>query len=118
MIQPSKIQSLNDKIAQLENQKKLLIKRENEKERKARTKRLIERGAILEGFIPTPTEYTNDQIQAFLKRTIDSDFARKALRQIKPSPDTQNAATSPQNAPQQGASAAPHDGGGVTRSGG
>ncbi|MCL2546214.1 MAG: DUF3847 domain-containing protein [Oscillospiraceae bacterium] len=74
---PDKLTALEEKIEQLEKQKK-----QKEHDRKTRTKRLIERGAILEGLIPKSEDYTNDQIQAFLKRTLDNDFARKALRQI------------------------------------
>lgn len=41
-----KISKLDEKIKQLQAQKNSLIAREKEKERKARTKRLIEIGAI------------------------------------------------------------------------
>lgn len=44
----SQLEKLNQKIAQLEAQKQALIAKEKERERKARTKRLIEIGAIIE----------------------------------------------------------------------
>ena len=77
-----KIATIEDKIAQLENQRKQLIQKHKEQERKARVKRLIERGAILESFIPEAQSYTNEQIQAFLQKTIRTEFARRALSDI------------------------------------
>ncbi len=48
-------------------------------DRKARTKRLIERGAILESLISGADTFTNDQIKAFLEKTIATEHARKIL---------------------------------------
>ncbi|MCL2562709.1 MAG: DUF3847 domain-containing protein [Oscillospiraceae bacterium] len=78
-----RIASIEDKIAQLENQRKQLVQQQKADERKARTRRLIQRGAMLEGFIPDAETYTEDEIQAFLKETIGTDFARRALRKIQ-----------------------------------
>jgi hypothetical protein len=74
-----KIESVQEQIAQLENQRKQLVQQQKNDERKARTKRLIERGAILESIIPNPTAYTNEQIQALLVRIIVPDNVRKIL---------------------------------------
>jgi hypothetical protein len=74
-----KIEGLNAQIAQLENQKKGLLQQQKEAERKARTKRLIERGAILESLIPNAADYTNEQIQTLLVKIILPDNARKIL---------------------------------------
>lgn len=41
------------KIRQLENQQKILLNRQSDMERRARTRRLIEHGAILESVFPT-----------------------------------------------------------------
>ena len=79
-----RIASVEDKIKQLENQRRQLIQKHKADERKARTRRLIQRGAILEGFIPEPADYTEEQIQAFLKETLDTDYARKVLRRMRP----------------------------------
>ena len=51
-------------------------------DRKARTKRLIERGAILESLISGADVFTNEQIKAFLEKTITRDAARKILDRI------------------------------------
>lgn len=77
-----KIESVQEQIRQLENQKKRLMQEEKERERKARTKRLIERGAILESLIPEADAFTNEQIKAFLEKTIRTESARKALANL------------------------------------
>jgi hypothetical protein len=89
-----KIEELNIQLTQLENRKKTIQKRQQDDERKARTKRLIERGAILESRIPNPTNYTNEQIKAFLVKTIQPDTAQKFLDSLTQS-DTDKAAAQP-----------------------
>lgn len=79
-----KIQSVQDQIRQLENQRKRLLQEQKERERKARTKRLIERGAILESLVPDADSYTNEQIQAFLQETVQTEAARKILDGMTP----------------------------------
>lgn len=59
-----KLQELNKKMEQLQNQKKALLARQKNEERKARTKRLIEIGA---------------EIEAALGFSLDTPEARKAL---------------------------------------
>ncbi|MCL1882196.1 MAG: DUF3847 domain-containing protein, partial [Defluviitaleaceae bacterium] len=95
-----KIASVEDKIRQLENQKRQLLKKHKEDERKARTRRLVQRGAILESFIPEPADYTEEQIKTFLKKTLTTDYAKKALHSLKPPQKGENAATTPPNAQQ------------------
>jgi len=79
-----KIANYDEQIAQLMNRKKQEMQKYKAEERKARTRRLIQRGAILEGFIPDAETYTEDEIQIFLKETLATKFARDALRRIKP----------------------------------
>ena len=74
-----RIEGIEAQIQQLENQKKQLIQKQKSDERKARTKRLIERGAILEKFIPNPEALTNEQILSLLEKALTSDYARKVL---------------------------------------
>ncbi|MCL2671363.1 MAG: DUF3847 domain-containing protein [Clostridiales bacterium] len=74
-----RILSVQEQIQQLENQRRKLLQEQKEQERKARTKRLIERGAILESLVSNADSYTNDQIKAFLEKTVQSDAARKIL---------------------------------------
>lgn len=74
-----KIDSIQMQIQQLENQKKKLLQQQKETDRKARTKRLIERGAVLESLIPGADKFTNEQIKAFLEKTVTNDYAQKIL---------------------------------------
>ena len=74
-----RIETLQEKIQQLENEKKRLLNVQKEADRKARTRRLIERGAILESLISSAETFTNEQIKSFLQKTVQSDYARKIL---------------------------------------
>jgi hypothetical protein len=61
-------ESVKEKIRQLENRRKILLNRKADAERKARTHRLIERGAILESVFPEIIPMSGEQVKAFLKR--------------------------------------------------
>jgi len=51
----------------LENRQKILENKQRNEERKARTRRLIERGAILEGVFPLgPPAFPGMEVKAFL----------------------------------------------------
>lgn len=53
-------------LRQLENRQKILLNRQRDAERRARTRRLIERGAILEGVFPMTADLTGEEVKAFL----------------------------------------------------
>jgi len=100
-----KIEGIQAQIQQLENERKRLMQQKKEQERKDRTKRLIERGAILESLIPGAAEYTNEQIKAFLEKTVGSDSARKILASIASQGDVLNASVPSAPPPRSGAKA-------------
>ena len=54
------------KIRQLENRQKILLNRQSDMERRARTRRLIEHGAILEGVFPALVTLPGKEVKAFL----------------------------------------------------
>ena len=56
-----------EKIRQLENRQKILMNRKADVERKARTHRIIEHGAILESVFPEIVPMTGEQVKAFLQ---------------------------------------------------
>jgi hypothetical protein len=93
-----RIAEIELQMEQLEKTKKQLIAQKHEADRKARTKRLIERGAILESLIDGADSLTNDQFKAFLQKTIQSDYARRALDTIKAQDGTTGAAKAPETA--------------------
>lgn len=74
------------KIQQLDNQVKRIMKQDKEKERRQRTKRLIERGAILESVIDNAVGFSNDEIQrlvqfAFQNEQVQAKIKEKVLEQ-------------------------------------
>ena len=54
------------KIRQLENRQKILLNRQSDMERRARTRRLIEHGAILESVFPTLAALPGEEVKVFL----------------------------------------------------
>lgn len=69
------IAKTEEKIRQLQNRRKKLLNQKSEEERKARTHRLIERGAILESLLDEPEQYKNEQIKALLTIALQSTEA-------------------------------------------
>jgi hypothetical protein len=63
-----RIAETKEKIIQYENQAKQLIQKQKDIERKARTRRLIERGAILESFFAEPETLSNEQVKERLAK--------------------------------------------------
>lgn len=53
-------------IRQLENRQKILENKQRNEERRVRTRRLIERGAILEGIFPMAPNLSGVEVKAFL----------------------------------------------------
>ena len=98
-----KIESIQSQIEQLENERKRLVQRQKEQERKDRTKRLIERGAILESLVPGAAAFSNEQIKVFLEKTVGSDSARKILAGMAPQGDVLDASKPSGPPPQRGA---------------
>ena len=59
-------EKVKTEIRQLENRQKILLNRKTDAERKARTRRLIEHGAIMESIFPATTAMTGEEVKAFL----------------------------------------------------
>ena len=62
----SQQEKVQKEIEQLQNRQKILLNRKTDAERKARTRRLIEHGAILESIFPAATAMTGEEVKAFL----------------------------------------------------
>lgn len=60
------MQTVREKIRQLKNRQKILLNKKSNAERKERTHRLIERGAILESAFPSVIPISNEEVKAFL----------------------------------------------------
>ena len=78
-----RLAKIRERKKQIKNEEKLLIQKHKTEERKVRTRRLIERGAILESLIENATELTNDQITTILKRTVGSSYGEKIIAEVK-----------------------------------
>ena len=59
-------QEVLKEIRQLENRKKILENKQRNEERRVRTRRLIEHGAILEGIFPLASSLSGAEVKAFL----------------------------------------------------
>lgn len=72
---------LEKEIRQLENRQKILLNKKADAERKARTHRLIEHGAILESVFPAVAAMTGEQVKAFLLSLSHLPGAREAAEE-------------------------------------
>ena len=59
-------QAVEKKIGQWQNQQKILLNRKRNEEHRARTHRLIGRGAILEAVFPAVVGMEGEEVKAFL----------------------------------------------------
>ena len=75
-----KISNIDLEIEQLKNRKREITQRHKAEERKARTKRLIERGAILESLIPASDALTNDDVKQILSYALETPYVKEYLR--------------------------------------
>ena len=77
------IAKAEEQIRQLNNKKKRLISEQKQAERKKRTKRLIERGAILENVIGNAGDFSNEQLQALLIEIFSSESVRAKVKNLR-----------------------------------
>lgn len=66
-LKENELEKYEKKLVQLKNQEKKIRKQASLEERKKRNHRLIERGAILESFIPNAQDYSNQEIKNILQ---------------------------------------------------
>ena len=77
------IAKAEEQIKQLNNKKKRLISEQKQAERKKRTKRLIERGAILESVLGNTEDFSNEQIQSLLIEIFSSESVRAKVEYLR-----------------------------------
>lgn len=77
-----KINVTEERLRQLKNQEKKILKQDIVKRRKERTHRLITRGAILESFIENAEELTDEEIKIPLEEATKTKEFKKTLRLI------------------------------------
>ena len=59
--------AMAEQLRQLQNRQKILLNKKSDLERRARTKRLIEHGAILESVFPETATMSGLEVTAFLR---------------------------------------------------
>ena len=79
-------EKVKTEIRQLENRQKILLNRKTDAERKARTRRLIEHGAILESIFPAISDMTGEEVKAFLSAI---SHLPEVMRLLKNAPESQ-----------------------------
>ena len=77
------IAKAEEEIRQLQNRKRKLLNQKKAEERKIRTHRLVERGAILESLLEQPEQYTNEQIKGLLETSLRTTQAQEFLRRTE-----------------------------------
>ena len=78
-----KIDDTEQRLRQLKNQEKKILKRDIVKKRKERTHRLITRGAILESLIENAEELTDEEIKILLEEATKTKEFKETLKIIR-----------------------------------
>ena len=73
---------IQNQIDQLEKLKKEVLAKERAKARKERTKRLIERGAILEQYLNEPERLTNEEVSEIIKYAFNTTYVKEYMRRF------------------------------------
>ena len=75
-----KIDDTEERLRQLKNQEKKILKQDIIKRRKERTHRLITRGAILESLIENAEELTDEEIKILLEEVTNTKEFKETLK--------------------------------------
>ena len=75
-----KIDDTEERLRQLKNQEKKILKQDILKKRKDRTHRLITRGAILESLIENAEELTDEEIKILLEEATNTKEFKETLK--------------------------------------
>lgn len=78
-----KIDYTEERLRQLKNQEKKILKQDIIKRRKERTHRLMTRGAILESLIENSKELTDEEIKILLEEAAKTKEFKETLRIIR-----------------------------------
>ena len=75
-----KIEDTEERLRQLKNQEKKILKQDIVKRRKERTHRLITRGAILESLIENAEKLTDEEIKILLEEATKTKEFKETLK--------------------------------------
>ena len=76
----NKIDDTEERLRQLKNQEKKILKQDIVKKRKERTHRLITRGVILENLIEHSEELTDEEIKILLEEATNTKEFKETLK--------------------------------------
>lgn len=77
-----KINALEQKKSFLQGQEKILMKEDKGLVRRARSHRLIERGAMLESYFIRPALLSNDQVKTILEEVFSTRIAELMIEEM------------------------------------
>ena len=75
-------EDIQRQIERLKNQKKEVLAKEKAQARKARTRRLIQRGAILEQYLDNAEDLTNEEIEGIVKYAFNTPYVRDYVKDL------------------------------------
>lgn len=75
-----KIEDTEERLRQLKNQEKKILKQDIVRRRKERTHRIITRGAILESLIENAEELTDEEIKILLEEATKTKEFKETLK--------------------------------------
>ena len=107
-----KIADIELQMSQLDNQRKQLIQKQKEQERKNRTRRLCKRAGLLESMLPDTISLTDEHFKIFLEKTILTEHSRRILDGFK-AMDTDTTAAKSTHTEQESGADESEDGGSV-----
>lgn len=73
-------EDIQAEINQLKNLKKEVVAKEKAQARKERTRRLIQRGAILEQYLMEPEKLANEDVSEILKYAFNTTYVKEYMR--------------------------------------
>ena len=77
-----KLNKIEEKIQDLQNEKKAVRQEYNEAVRKARNHRIFKRGGMIESILPESKDFTDEQIKSLLEQVLTSGYAVKRIVEI------------------------------------
>jgi hypothetical protein len=86
-----RIELHKEKMEQMQNEMKALMRKHNAEERKKRNHRISTRGAHLEKLLPDTIELSDERFFTFLEKTTANDFGRRILATIIAEQEKENA---------------------------
>ena len=80
-------EKVQKELRQMENRQKVLLNKQRDAERRARTRRLIERGAIVEGVFSLAPDLSGEEVKGFLIALSHLPGAAKLVAKLPKSGD-------------------------------